>query len=616
MGEGAAHKQSWFSSITMRVGLIFYSLVFCLVILLSGMFFSYFRNDVETSLLSSYSIAVNNNAKTVNDFLVRLDMYFDLITDKEGLFLEALLDYDGDMLPAYQSFLRMKNALASNLNIAIGNHIEGSYICFIIDESMPLSEIIAMLPPANMFSFATQNGTVGTGASAASTTIILPNGYEQENWYLAAKEQPGKSIWFTLPKYPEHIFVACRVDTIRVYNAYTSQIEYYDMGTMVLTFRASWIEKMLNVREDSLDYILLDAQEHELYCSKQAFSVHRENFGDAAPTSDANIVSLDGEKFYLWDKDLHSGMKLYTLLPHAEIASLSLGSIEIVLVSAFVLLIIGLFLILVLSTYATKPIRQLAKHMQKGKLERIEKKGRMSREVNWLFDAFNAQIESIKQYIDSIRQSEQKQKKTELKLLQAQINPHFFINTLNTICSNVLLCGDDETADTISDLSEIIRYNLREPLAWVPLAQEMEVIRKYLSITQAQGESAIVFEQLIDERCLDALVPKLLLQPLVENTLSHADSSYPISLQISLVNDQINIFVRNHSGAVHADQINAHLNRSITLASRSTGLGIRNVDMRMKLTYGEKFGLKYVDLPDNILQAELILPYIQQDKNN
>ena len=286
-----------------------------------------------------------------------------------------------------------------------------------------------------------------------------------------------------------------------------------------------------------------------------------------------------------------------------------MGSLRIVFAMAPALLTAGFILILLISRYATYPIRRLAQHMQRKSLTPIAPPTRgLSTEVDGLYSSFNSQIERINELLGEVRASEQSRKQAEIQLLQAQINPHFVCNTLGTVCCRSLMRGDDDLADILTNLADFMRYNLRNPSQHIPLSQELEVIDRFIRIQQSCGKDDVPITLDVSPECLNLAVPKLILQPIVENALSHTDDPRSVRLFIRRHRDRLIMRVENHSPGTDVNQINDHISGRITLTSKSTGLGIRNINQRLHLSYGEEYGLTFYALPDDFIAAELIMP--------
>ena len=176
----------------------------------------------------------------------------------------------------------------------------------------------------------------------------------------------------------------------------------------------------------------------------------------------------------------------------------------------------------------------------------------------------------------------------ELKALKAQINPHFLFNTLNTIAT--LTHSDPSTAEmTIERLAEMFRYVLiASERGQVPLADEMAFVDDYLEIERARFGDRLCITRQISPQSLHILIPSLLIQPLVENTIRHGqDERGCIDLMLRLYQEDSDIVIQI---ADRGPGMPSNFN-----LGDSKGLGLRNVDARLQKIYGEGYGLQIDD---------------------
>lgn len=578
-----------------QFGLLFFATALILILLLSVTLFSYFHNNVENSLLSSLSQTVSARAQSLSDLLTRLDLYMNLVTDSTDIFLTPMLQYDGRLFPAYQNYLSIRSLLKTNLDVTFGSRVPTAEVFLFIDHSMPLSEIISSYSMA-----AFRQKTI------SSAHISLPDPFENEDWYQNMLARPDEDYWFTLDYKPGSLCVIRALNTSAVVNG---RVVSYNMGSLLITFEADDFNQDItdsNLGEATL--LLLDSSGVILHSSNSLYDGRTLESLSSPGRSETQLV-FDGTRSYLWKNELPSGLTLVTLLPYRQIRTLTMGSMRIIFIVGLLLMTAGLGLIVLLSRYATRPISRLAEHMQYKNLTPLPLPGpRAATEIDYLYSSFNGQIAHINRLIDEVRRSEQQRKEIEIQLLQAQINPHFVCNTLGTVCCRSLMQGDDELADILSDLADFMRYNLREPSARIPLSRELEVIRRYMRIQQSCGKDISLGALDIAEDCLSLPVPKLILQPIVENALSHTDDPASVRLFIRRRKNRLIMRVENHSPGTDTEQINAHLSGRITLSSKSTGLGIRNINQRLHLSYGDEYGLTFYALPGDYIAAELIMP--------
>ena len=219
-------------------------------------------------------------------------------------------------------------------------------------------------------------------------------------------------------------------------------------------------------------------------------------------------------------------------------------------------------------------------------------------EVGTLAEGFNAMSEEIRTYIRQASekmQVEQELRDAELKMLQAQINPHFLFNTLNCIAQNALLEEADKTYQLILTVSGMLRYNLRQLDKPVKLREELDNLRKYIYIQKERYGDKIEFQmEDVEEEILDIRIPSLTIQPVVENSVIHGlevlERKGYVAVRAYRREDEVWVVVADNGTGMDEKTLNAIKNpreEGKKLSGHSTGIGIRNVIYRLKLYYGK-----------------------------
>jgi sensor histidine kinase YesM len=173
----------------------------------------------------------------------------------------------------------------------------------------------------------------------------------------------------------------------------------------------------------------------------------------------------------------------------------------------------------------------------------------------------------------------------ELKALKAQINPHFLFNTLNTIAA-LTHTNPQKAEETIEKLAEMFRYALMSSeRGKVSLREELSFTNRYLEIEKVRFDESLRIRQEIERDVDDVLVPPLVLQPLVENAIRHGrgqDGSVDLMIRMTTQEDELAISIADRGPGMQIDF------RSV----KGSGVGLRNVDERLRKTYGESYGLE------------------------
>jgi signal transduction histidine kinase len=192
---------------------------------------------------------------------------------------------------------------------------------------------------------------------------------------------------------------------------------------------------------------------------------------------------------------------------------------------------------------------------------------------------------------------------TQLAALRAQLHPHFLFNTLNTVVSLVRVGKSDEGVHVLTNLSDLLRYMLREASTHeVPLRDELALLERYLDIERARFENSLSVGYAVDDALLDALVPALILQPLVENAIrhgvAHREEPTAVAIQASASGATLALHVRDDGPGLPRDFD----------ADRCTGVGLRNTRARLAGLYGPAAELRLTQEPHGGVDAGVTLP--------
>ncbi|HYH01749.1 MAG TPA: sensor histidine kinase, partial [Bacillota bacterium] len=267
----------------------------------------------------------------------------------------------------------------------------------------------------------------------------------------------------------------------------------------------------------------------------------------------------------------------------------------------FTLLFVCLSLVLSvnMSYRITKPLQKLMLTMnrvQRGDLT-VRFKVKYYDEVGHLGRSFNRMITQIDHLINRIHVSELRKQQAELNALQAQINPHFIYNTLESIRMQAELNDDPEAAKMIALLGNLLRYSVSKQNPVVTLAQELKNLQNYMRLQQYRFKDRYQLVINVPPQLLHVRMIKLLLQPLVENAIYHGmqhstDKGY-VTITASSNRTGLCLEVHDNGSGIPVEQL-TNLNHNLNTTSGRPapgGLGLTNVNERIKLTYGTEYGL-------------------------
>ncbi|TDK62514.1 sensor histidine kinase [Bacillus salipaludis] len=206
--------------------------------------------------------------------------------------------------------------------------------------------------------------------------------------------------------------------------------------------------------------------------------------------------------------------------------------------------------------------------------------------------SFNDMVHQIKELIEKISQTERLKRQAELKAFHYQINPHLLFNTLNSIQWKARLLGAKEVQEMIYHLTEVLHENLNFADELIPLKKELQTIQHYLKVQEVRFGHTFEYVETLQENCLECLIPRMTLQPLFENIFFHAfeDGQGRIELKVEEKDDYIELTLEDNGKGMNEETIRKLLDPR-QHDEGGKGIGVYNVDQRVKLHFGTEYGL-------------------------
>ena len=285
------------------------------------------------------------------------------------------------------------------------------------------------------------------------------------------------------------------------------------------------------------------------------------------------------------------------------------------------LLIVGIILVftdILLFHDFTNPVYQLLDTMQefgKGNYK-VKAAENGIGELKTLSAHFNIMAEKLQNQMDEIRRNEREKRKMEKKLLQSQINPHFLYNTLDSIIW-MIQSGEYKGAEQmVSSLAKFFRISLSQGKDIIPLEKELEHATSYLAIQNIRFKDKFEFSVQADKKLLHYLCPKLSIQPLLENAIYHGmEGVYDdgeITISVYEKDNLIHIDVSDNGLGMPEKVVEYIMHNRVVSSKRGSGIGVRNVDERIKLIYGEQYGVTIESELDEGTTATIIIPKLEE----
>lgn len=284
------------------------------------------------------------------------------------------------------------------------------------------------------------------------------------------------------------------------------------------------------------------------------------------------------------------------------------------LIIALLLFAAALLLAYLLSDAITRPITALEKSMkevEKGNFEHAALEVCAENEVGRLSQSFNIMTEEIQNLMEQSRHEQRIKRKYELKALQAQINPHFLYNTLDSIIWMAEWGKTQEVVQMTSSLARLLRRSISNEREVVTVAEEVEYTQDYLTIQKMRYKDKLEYEILVEQEIAQEGIVKLILQPLVENAIYHGikykEGKGMIRIRGFRQEDRIVLQVEDDGSGMDEETL-THIFEKHTKDTKSNGVGLKNVNERLQLYYGTEYGLKYESKIGEGTTATVILP--------
>ena len=431
---------------------------------------------------------------------------------------------------------------------------------------------------------------------------------QDEPWYLYLDEhKTGDVYWFIEPENPGIICAAANV------LGFFESVSVQHAGMVLVRFDVS--DLFLQVSDSTLTqnskYFLIDPQEN--WYSSHGSPLAAEDVPDQIQyVPGIQTISFHSDAHLFRLSTLSNGWYFASLTPYSDILAETKYLLQLFLTILVIGVVVSFLFSFSVSHRISRPILKLSDTMlalrNESELTQEFTGDSNIVEISDLYTSFQTLILRIRALIEDIHQKGINEKKAEIKALQAQINPHFLFNTLDSLCWAARDTGDQELPEAITSLSDILRYSLRNFDQQVGIEEELQIVRQYVKIQQFCYNLDVTLVEDVAPDVLECRLPKLTLQPLVENAilhgmLEHGEHSDTVSIRASRRDGKISIQVEN--------SFPADTNRMVQIVNDTAQVekhGIKNVHCRLRMLYGEEYGLQFFPSETGGVVVEIVLP--------
>ena len=328
---------------------------------------------------------------------------------------------------------------------------------------------------------------------------------------------------------------------------------------------------------------------------------------------DTSFVTDDG-KLYTVSRSEATGWIVVGVSDIAELMEGTDAARLIYVIMALVLFTVALTLGYLISNEITRPIKELERSMkevERGNFSNAALEVRDSSEIGSLTRSFNIMTEEIQNLMKQSEREQRAKRKYELKALQSQINPHFLYNTLDSIIWMAEWGKNKEVVTMTSSLARLLRRTISNEQELVAIREEIDCTEAYLTIQKMRYKDKLEYSIAVEDGIKEEKIVKLLLQPLVENAIYHGikykEGKGTIEIRGFRKGGLIWLEVEDDGIGMDEEAL-AHIFEKHVRDTKSNGVGVSNVNERIRLFYGPEYGLRYESEPGRGTRAVVVIP--------
>ena len=368
---------------------------------------------------------------------------------------------------------------------------------------------------------------------------------------------------------------------------------------------------------DAKGNIVYHPQQQQLYNELQT-----ENISLIMKTKEDTVLTGMGNngKLYSISRSYKTGWTVVDCTSVSELLRKSRQAQIVYVLTAVVLVIVALLFSRFMARSITLPIQKLCdtmKKVQEGDFSSTDVVVDSRNEIGSLTKSFDVMTHRIQELMEQNVHEQEEKRKSELKALQSQINPHFLYNTLDSIIWMAEGKKNEEVVLMTASLARLLRQSISNEDEVVPIANEVEYARGYLTIQKMRYKDKLEFQIDVDSSILYIPLIKLVLQPIIENSIYHGlkyKESKGLLIVKGFMKDGNAVLQVIDDGVGMDEETLAHIYDKHKVNYHSNGVGVYNVQKRLKLYYGENYGITYTSEKGKGTTATITIPGRQEEQ--
>ncbi|MEH7481066.1 sensor histidine kinase [Neobacillus drentensis] len=443
---------------------------------------------------------------------------------------------------------------------------------------------------------------------------------ENQDWYLAAKESDGKPVVSS-----SHVqtFVNNPRWVVSLSKELHSTDSHERKGILLIDLNYKIISEICKkVQLGSKGYIfIVDKQGNIVYHPQQQLIYSRLKKEMIPKVLNAQgksfVVDQDGERklYTITTSDL-TGWRVVSVTNVNDMIMDGKETKKFFLMMILISIFLSLLIAIVISTKISRPIKQLELSMKQVETGNFDIKLDIiyNHEVGRLSKSFNMMTRKIKALMQQVVEEQKALRKSEIKALQSQINPHFLYNTLDSIIWMAESNRNEEVIDMTSSLAKLFRISLNKGEETIPISGEIEHVKNYLLIQKMRYSNKLDFIIDVDPAIMSYQTIKLILQPIVENAIYHGIKNKTGKGLIRILGKEMEgkiLFqVVDNGVGMDSKQIKNMYSDEHRKHSKGNGVGVKNVHERLQIYYGQDFGVSFESEVDRGTTVSIWMPVV------
>jgi len=455
------------------------------------------------------------------------------------------------------------------------------------------------------------NGTTNGYRLSGNLNIDTDINVRNASWFLNALSEKGSFLVTGLQTISQ--FHGAPFEAI-IGSRLLRDENFNPLAVIAIFISPEFIPEMIkSLSMPEIEVIVLDSQDDVIYASHSALA--------------AGLSNTEVSNNKLWeinlDKATYTGVQRYSTYLNWNVymgmnkEMILAGSKSITNYTIVVVLLVSIAAVVsswIISISLSQPISRLIKSMRQVEQGKFSSSIQTNRddEIGRLENSYSRMVNHLEELIQSIEEKEKQKRVAEVYALRARIQPHFLYNTLNSIRMLAIIQKSDQIASLIQNLNKLLRANMMLDKELVSLEEEITLSNHYIALMELRYMDVFEVNWSIPKELLSMSIPPMILQPIIENSIFHGAKSLPYKLNITIS------AVKNRHGDVTIEitdngiglepgydiKLHEHIKKD-----ESKHIGLHNTEDRIKLRFGEKYGLK-ISGQVGETKVLLLLPYI------